>query len=233
LLAVAHCCCWTAGLLLAAGRADAARPLATDDAGVLEAKGCEAEFYGSRLRLPGLAREITGSAQLTCGLGASTQAALAYGRSSSDDPDNAGRKDSLLLAAKTQVFSGEQTSFALSAGGVMGRAVGTPFHFDSLFFNAVASTDLATGWRGHANLGWVNSHADHSQSTTWNLATEYTLREGLDAVAETYGDDRSRPWFGAGVRWQAAPGWVVGTSFAVQSDPLRERMLTLGLTAGF
>lgn len=215
--------------------ASAARPLATDDAGVLSRGDCEAEGYGSRLNLPGVGRESTASMQLSCGLGSDAQIAAGYGHSTRSDDQNGNRHEALATAGKLRVVGGDDApaSFALSAGSVMGRTGSGRFQFDSIYATGVLSGELTERITGHVNVGSSHSRATHVNSTTWNLAIELALQKGLDVGAEWYGDDRSPAWLGFGVRYAATETLTFGASVAVQSDSLRQRLVSLGVTLGF
>jgi hypothetical protein len=115
----------------------------------------------------------------------------------------------------------------------MGRTGNTPFRFDSTYVGGEVTRPLSKSLTGHANLGWVRSNADGQSSTTWNLAIESALKENLDVGIESYGDDRSRPWVGVGVRYAVSSRVTLGTSYAMQSNTLQQRLLTAGLTVAF
>lgn len=79
----------------------------------------------------------------------------------------------------------------------------------------------------------MRSESAGTNSTTWNLAIEKSLREGLDVVGEVYGDDRSKPWVGTGLRWSASDRLSLNASVAVQNDTPRLRLWTVGLKYAF
>lgn len=64
--------------------ADAARPLVTDDAGVLEAGECEIETFIERSRVRGEPAYLGGSVQPGCGIGLRTQLSLIGARFDGD-----------------------------------------------------------------------------------------------------------------------------------------------------
>ena len=135
---------------LTARRAAAARPLATDAAGVLARGDCDAELHGTRLNLPGSSSETAASAQLGCGLGADTQAAIGYGRSSQPDADNGSRKEAVVATAKLRLFeTAGGHAFSLAAGSVVGRTGSGPFQFDSVNVYGIWSGALAENVTGH------------------------------------------------------------------------------------
>jgi hypothetical protein len=212
----------------------AAAPLATDDADVLAAFECEVEPYFARLSLPGNLREDTFNAQLGCGLGGEAQLAVGFGRSNRSDAQNHGRRESLALSGKTVLHkTPDGAAIAVLAGSVMGRTGGGPFRFDSVYATAAVTVPLGTGLTGHANLGWVRSRPDRTHTTAWNLALEAVWRPGIDAAIEVYGDDRNKPWLGLGLRWSVSQQLKFGASYAVQSDTLRQRLVSVGATWAF
>lgn len=91
--------------LASATAAHAGRPLATEDAGVLERSECEVETYGANTRM-GSADTTSLSSQLSCGIGRSTQLGAAIGRSR----DDFGHANSFTLNGKTNLFKGEGSS---------------------------------------------------------------------------------------------------------------------------
>ena len=62
---------------------------------------------------------------------------------------------------------------------------------------------------------------------------EYRLKTSLDTGIEWYGDDRSTSWIGLGLRFAMTEQLVFGASYAAQSDSLRQRLMSLGVTSGF
>lgn len=216
-----------AGLVaLLAGNVHAAAPLVTDDSGVLAPGACEAAAsvlrdHGSR----------GWQLQLGCGVGSLGQLALAHGRHSAHDAG----EQWLSLSGKTSLR--ERTvdagaGLALAWNFNVLRPGEQPFRRDLSQLGLLASGALGAGaW--HLNLGWARSHRDHAHATTWGLAAEWPLLAGLDLSAETYGDDRTRPWQALGLRWAAGATWGLNAALAQQNATPRARSVTLGLVLGF
>ena len=226
--AVALACC-------AAMPAQAGRPLATEDAGVLEAGDCELELYGAHQRLRPAGRERGVSLQGSCGAGHGVQAALALQTTRERGTDQAGRSDGGLLGFKARLLGNADADASLTLVGAAAwsRDGHRAFRRDSLAIGLAGSAALADGLTGHANLGHLGSQADHQRSTLWALAVEWAAAGSVDLGAELYGDDHRRPWAGLGLRWVATPTLTLGTSYALQTASGRARLFTLGLTAGF
>ena len=110
---------------------------------------------------------------------------------------------------------------------------GGSFRHEGSFLTLVATRELAPGWTGHANLGWVHGQEAGRSSTTWNLAAERGIGHGVELMGEVYGDDRTRAWLGAGIRWAASGNFSLNASAAVQRESPRVRQFTIGFKLGF
>ena len=217
--------------LTLAGGAHAGRPLATEDADVLAPRQCEAEGFISQLRPSGDASTRGWTLQGSCGLGFNTQVALAYSRSRTDGVSGTG----LLFGGKTGILprDGDSLGLTLAWGLVGAKTEGRSMEHELSYLNVVATRELSPGWTGHANLGWVRSESADASSTTWNLAVEKSLGNGVDVMGEIYGDDRSDAWLGLGVRWAASDKLSLNASWAAQNDTPRLRLWTLGFKYAF
>ena len=220
-----------AALIALAGTAQAGRPLATEDADVLERSQCEAEGFYARLSAGGLPDTRGWTLQGACGIGGRTQVALAYSRARSDGITGEG----LLLGGKTGIItrSGDGLGLTLAWGLTGAKLRGGSFEHELTYLNLVATREIAPSWTGHANLGWVRSESARTNSTTWNLAIEKSLGNGIDLMGEVYGDDRSDEWLGLGVRWAASDKLSLNASYATQNDSPRVRLWTVGFKYSF
>lgn len=223
---------WAAVLLAAAATAaHAGRPLATEDADVLDAGSCELEGFASRLdeRFPPASRGTT--LQVGCGIGWDTQAALGWSRARS-----AGESaHAWALGGKTALVrrSGDGIGLTLAWGLAAARPPGGTLEHEASLLNLVATREWSGGWLTHANLGWLRSESASASTTTWNLALERPVGGGVDLMAELYGDDRTRPWVGVGARWAASERLGLNASYAVQDESPRPRLWTVGFKLVF
>lgn len=226
-----HTLALAAALLTLAGAAHAGRPLATEDADVLGRSLCEAEGFHARLSASGTPDTRGWTLQGACGIGGSTQLALAYSRARSDGTTGEG----LLLGGKTGIIGREGDGLGLTlAWGLTGAKLGGgSFEHELSYLNLVATREIAPGWTGHANLGWLRSESTKANSTTWNLALEKSLGNGVDLMGEVYGDDRSDEWLGLGVRWAASDRLSLNASYAAQNQSPRVRLWTIGFKYAF
>ena len=226
-----HCLMIAAAALTLSSAAHAARPLATEDADVLERGECEAEGVIAESKPSDEPSTRGWTAQGACGVGASTQLALAYNRSRTDAASLSG----LLLGGKTAILSreGDGLGVALAWGIVAAEAEGSSMKHELTYLNGVATRELSPGWTGHANLGWVRSKSANASSTTWNLALEHPLGNGVDLTAELYGDDRAKPWIGVGARWAVTDQLSLNASWATQRETPRVNAWSIGFKLAF
>jgi hypothetical protein len=218
-----HAVLIAAAALLPAAPALAGRPFATEDAGVLAAGECEFEAYLGHASARGAPSESAWWLQPGCGLGRNLQLALGVGRSQADGTSASG----VALGGKWGLSDGgdDAPQWALAFGTAAVRTGGRWQH-DGHGATLVLSLPAAGGaW--HANLG--HARGDGTASTTWALAREHGLREGLDVGVEFYGDDHAAPWAGLGLRWAATERLTLDASAAWQADGGRARALSVGL----
>ncbi|QTN21406.1 transporter [Rhizobacter sp. AJA081-3] len=213
------------------GTAQAARPLATEDADVLERGQCEAEGVIAQSKPSGEPSTRGWTAQGACGIGINTQLALAYNRSRTDDAD----ASALLFGGKTAILSreGDGLGLSLAFGLVSAKADTGSMEHELTYLNAVATRELARGWTGHANLGWLRSESASANSTTWNLAVEHALGNGVDLMGEVYGDDRAKPWIGVGARWAVSDKLSLNANWATQRETPRVNAWSIGFKLAF
>jgi hypothetical protein len=160
------------GLLACTGAAQAGRPLATEDAGVIEAGGCEIEAVWASHRAGG-ARSHLGTAQFGCGVAGHTQLALLAGRERAD-----GSSAQLFVAiGKHQLHSwgpeDAQSQFAIAWSLQARREPGASLGRSGADVKAVWSVPMAGLATLHANLGHARDLVAREASTTWNLALEH------------------------------------------------------------
>ena len=229
-----HRSAWLVGSLLCATasfRCEAAPPLATEDADVLDKAGCEWEGVYTRVKARRSATENGWETQLSCGVGLSTQLALAYGQARSAGLTSR----NVTLLGKTGLIDREDDGVGLGVAWTIGgvRNHGQSFKHDFSQLSLVATQEVLKNVTWHANLGWLHDQIDHRSHTTWNLAAEYAVRGGFDVVAEFYGESQTKPWWGVGTRWQATEALSLHAGFGMQSEQPRIRQWSVGFTFAF
>ncbi len=116
--------------------ADAARPLVTDDAGVLEAGECEIKTFIERSRVRGEPAYFAGSVQPGCGVGLRTQLSLIGARFDGDPATTqAGFAGKSALVALTESSAGLTIGYAFESS----RSNGQSFRSDTGLLIAIAT----------------------------------------------------------------------------------------------
>lgn len=210
--------CARAVLLLAAAGlmlpgAQAARPLATDDAGTAGRGDCELEAAVERVRA-GEARARGDGLRLACGVGAGLQLALGAGRQRVRDGDaEAVRIQGLEVSAKWAAWEHEGAALALSRSAARERERGGADGWKGAGqeLRVIHSRPLGQRWTLHLNLGHARGpRPDPVRSTPWGVAVEHAgTAGGMVPVAELYGDDREPPFWTVGLRQSLADGRLV------------------------
>jgi hypothetical protein len=229
---------WLAAALALAAivPAQAARPLVTDDAGIIEAGHCELE--GGRAIERGGADGKTGisSAVFACGIGLATQ--IGVGLQSARGPEGGLRGSG--LGGKTEVWSGEgDRAPALTIGWAVDwtRADGEGTKLDASLVRLVGTLPIS-GASGHLNLGHTRDHPADRGSTIWGLALEGDpIAAGpiqWQPMVETFGTDRRESWASAGLRFTLLPERVfVDIAYALRFDAEKTRALNAGFRLAF
>lgn len=182
--------------------AGAARPFITDDARLTTAGSCQLESW---VRLYPDSREAW--ALPACNPGGNLEITLGGGgaRHTGESTTHDG-----VLQLKT-LFKPLETN-----GWGVGLAAGTVRHPEihpgpNLLGNTFAYVPFSSSFRDdavvvHANLGWLRDRATRRDNLTWGLGGEFQAAPRLMLIAETFGDNHSRPLWQAGARWSLVPG---------------------------
>lgn len=210
----------------AAMPADAARPMITDDARIVDPKACQVESWVKRnpdstefWAIP--ACNPTGNLELTFG-GALTRE---HGETLFTD----------------NVLQGKTIFRALEPNGWgAGLAVGMLRHphreaasgwGDPYFYVPVSVAFRGDQWVVHVNAGAIRQRAEDRTLGTWGLGNEIRLRPDLYFIPEVFGNDRGRPFYQVGLRKWIVPDRVqvdatFGNRFTSESG---ERWMSIGL----
>ena len=219
-------------LVVAAGPAQAGRPFATEDAGVLAQKECEWESVAARAKTRGESSANAWSTQVGCGVGFKTQLALSFARSKFESE----HANAWALGGKTGLIDGGEdgTSVTLAYGAAYAKGPGDgSYRLNTTAVNLVLTRPLPANWTVHANLGWSRDRPNKLDSTTWAIAAEWAATEAWTVGAETYGDDRNKPWLGVGARWTLSKAWSLNASYAVNRETPRTSAASVGFKFTF
>jgi hypothetical protein len=194
-----------AALLAASSCAQAARPLVTDDARVVDAGGCQVESF-MRREHGGAAKEFwllpacnPGSAELTVG--------------SRRVEDSSNVAITSIVQAKTllRALKPDGSGLALTLGALRerpGDAEGAPW---SGYLNGIASHSFGEDRVVlHANLGGLADRAMHRNVGAWAFGAEVAITARTAAIGEMYGQRYDVPSHQLGVRH-----WFVKDRFQV------------------
>lgn len=204
----------------------AGRPLQTEDAGILEPRTCEVEGATQRLSSPPLPRTTENSLQLACGVGFSTQVALAASRTTVAGTADQG----LRFGGKTELWTAGKDAAALTlAWGVSAaKASGGSWKDDVADLAAVFSAP-ALGLSWHLNLGHERALQGRSSTTVWGVAAEHPGFGPVAPMAELFGDDRGATWWNLGLRWTLREEKAfVDVSYGRQMNAAQPSLLTAG-----
>lgn len=57
----------------------------------------------------------------------------------------------------------------------------------------------------HANAGWLRDKATQRHNATWGIGGEYSVHGQVSLIAETFGDNRAKPYWQTGARFFIIP----------------------------
>mgnify|MGYP006335608167 CR=1 FL=1 len=215
--------------------AHAGRPLQTEDAGVLDRADCEVEGFTARTSAFGVSvRE--NALQLGCGVGASTQMAVAVARAKEEGVS----ARALELNGKTGLWQGaaakdgEPPALALAYAFGWARVSGDKTRHAATELNLAYSRPLGADLTMHANLGHARDEIAKTRATTWGLAFEHAGVGAVAPMAELFGDDRDAPWWNLGLRVTALPEKLfIDASYGRQMTSGRPTLWSAGFKAAF
>ena len=215
--------------LLAPPAALAARPFATEDAGVLATRDCELEPAWTRVRSQGIAVKAA-VVQVACGVGGDTHL---YGNV--QRYTGAGeRSTDFGIGGKTALAGSPDGPYALTLayGANIGRGDGSSRRITDGFATLVLGAPLADTLLAHVNLGWLGERHPSVDSMFWALGLEMPVGGGFDLGAELYGTDRDERWIGLGGRWTGGD-WSFNAGLARLTSGPKANQLTLGVKYAF
>lgn len=217
------------GSLALATVAHAARPLATDDTGVLDRGDCEVEAVLGRDKADGI-RTRGRSLQMGCGVGAGSQLALGVDRVESEGL----RLRGTTLSGKLALQPGDAASWSASAGLLWVAAPGEARRHAATALNLLHTRSISERYTLHANLGHARDEGARSASTTWGLALEHGGWGPLAWMGELIGDDREAPAWNLGLRWTVdSVRGVLDLAYGQQLVSGRPSALSVGLKFAF
>jgi hypothetical protein len=201
----------------------AARPMATDDARIVDDKACQLESWVKSRRdsteyWAQPACNFTGNLELTLGAARTREG-------------QATRNSDQLIQGKTLFKALEPNGWGW--GLAMGHAR-HPSANGSGDYYAYVPVSLSTRDDRlvfHTNIGWLREQETRSHRMTWGLATEAQLSASAWLIAETYGQNRGRPFYQMGLRYWIVPNHVqLDATYGNRAgSSTQERWFSIGL----
>ncbi len=174
-------------------RGEAARPLITDDARIVDAKACQLETWITDDRdntqwmaLP--ACNFTGNLELTLGAGITREA------------DHTGHSD-VIAQANTILKALEPNGFGIGFAAGVAHYPESPdderdwYAYVPMSFALHGDVALA-----HVNLGWQREGGTGRDHLTWGVAGEFQLTQRTALVAETFAQQDDEAFYQVGLR---------------------------------
>ena len=216
----------TALLAAAASTAvHAGRPLTTEDAAVLDDKACQLEGWIDRSRVATQAWAVP-----ACNFGAGIEWQAGFARTYEDSRS---MLSSAYVQAKTVLREPQPAGWGLGVVAGLSRSPLRSSHrgFEDPYAIGVITVPVLAQTHIHGNVGWSRDRERRASTTTWGLAAEHAIAERWSAVGEAFGDDRSRPFFRAGVRIAAVKRLDFDLTVVTRAGGSRaDRYLSAGLT---
>jgi len=229
---------WLVALALVyATSAQAGRPLQTEDAGVLEPRGCEIE--GAMLRTSTKGEHSTEQGLgAACGVGWNSQ--LGLGLTNTRERGLATR--SAQVGGKVGLWRGASdeaaaVTLAWAWGLGLDRERGSDWKHSASEVGLVASVPVGSH-KVHVDVGHVRQLQSRLVFTTWSLALEMAEHEigGLRwaPMVELFGDDRAPPWWNLALRANVMPERLFfDLSYGRQTHGDKPALLTAGFKLVF
>lgn len=210
-------------LLAGLPAAHAARPMMTDDARLTDAEACQLETWAHHHRQR---NELW--ALPACNPGGNFELTLGGALARAD-----GRADSgaVLVQGKTLFRPLDTNGFGVGLAAGYATQPGNG-QSGSPYFYVPASLSFADDRLVvHANLGAMHDRPSRGTRLTWGLGSEIRLAGRLQAIAESYGQDKGSAFVQFGLRYWLRPERVqLDTTWGSQLGHVRdERWLSLGL----
>ena len=212
-------------LVALSGSAFAGRPLATEDASVLEEKRCQVEAWIDRART---ASESWLAPACNFGGGIEWEAGFARGRESgrSFDTQSYAQVKGLLRELDDASTWGLAWVAGISRDALRESRRGWQDPYALLAVSVQSGTVLL-----HSNIGWTRDRARRRDIALWGVATEVAAGERITWVGEAFGAGSEKPFLRGGARLSVVKD-TVEVDLTVVNRPggtRQERYISLGV----
>jgi hypothetical protein len=206
----------------------AGRPLSTEDADSLDDKACQVEAWIDRSRVETQAWMVP-----ACNFGLGIEWQFGFSRSWSEGTS---RFPEAYVQGKSVWGTLREGGWGVGVVGGVVRRANEPeaSGWENPYAIAIFSSAVGTaGTNVHLNLGWARDAAQKQNSTLWAAAVEHPLPAGVTLLAESFGNDRDKPFFRVGGRYAAIKDRLdLDLSFVTRSGGNKsDRFISLGLHA--
>lgn len=180
----------------------AARPFMTDDARITTAGSCQLESWMRRSpdrtetwALP--ACNPTGNLEITLG-----------GAAYRETPHTRGAD----AVWQVKTLFRPMTPNSWGAGVALGQLSHRPHTAPDLAqgqtyaYVPVSVSFLDDRWVSHTNVGWARGRLSGRDQFTWGMGLEFQAYPRWMWIGETFGNDRQKPFWQTGLRYQLLPG---------------------------
>lgn len=206
------------------GGAQAARPMITDDARVVDPKACQIESWARRNQngtnefWAQPACNFTGNLEVTVGGSITRQS------------DGSSQTSAQLVQGKT-LFKHLETngwSYGLALGTLRDPRGGSGRNW---YGYVPASFSFADDrFVLNTNLGWQRDQGTRRNHVTWGVGSETQITDRAYLVAETFGSGDGRPYYHMGVRyWIVRDHVQIDTTYGNRFGGGGERWISVGL----
>jgi hypothetical protein len=213
--------------LLPWGAAQAARPMVTDDARIVDAKACQVESWVKRNQ-----DSTEYWAQPACNFTGNLE--LSLGGAKGKD-DGGTQTTDIVLQAKTlfKPLEPDGWGWGLAVGNVRHPAIHTGNNLLGDLYAYVPATFSLRNDRVlvHTNVGWLHEREARRHRMTWGLGTEAQWSASTWLIAEVFGQNQGKPFYQVGLRYWLVPDHVqVDTTYGNRAGSgAQERWFSIGL----
>lgn len=211
---------------LGVSAAEAARPMVTDDARIVDAGACQVESWIKRNH-----SDTEYWAMPACNFTGNFE--LAFGAARGSDADGS-RTTDIALQGKTLFRPLEANDWG---AGLAFGAVRHPSDSESnLIGDLYAFVPISASFNDdrlvvHTNLGWLHERSERSHRLTWGVGAEAQVTPRVWLIGETFGENKGSPLFQVGLRYWIVPDRVQLDATYGNSWPGRsqDRWVSIGL----
>ena len=221
--------------LLSVTFANAAGPMNTVSADVLDRGTCEGEALlgRSNIKVGGFKSHASfGGLRADCGVLDGTQIGLIGTRINFEGD----KFDGLTLVGKTRLWDGGPGAGKLALTyGIQGvRKSNLNFDYAASDIGLAYTQTFADKHTVHVNTD-ISIAKGGDSTKAWSLGYEYAATPTVSLLAETYGAEDSKPVQAVGVRWAPAKDWSVGAMLARPrlENGVNGRVTTLNTTVSY